>query len=166
MDISRVGQRMSAENFKKNNKVIFETGIKALLVDDNDTRIDVIDLNQNEEIDHGWTNSGFLNPILHPNNKTLVIQEPVLAESFNKIKDFAVANETEVITKNELENLQVADVSMSFDVYDMVLNKVFIKNERPLSDVAKEAAPFTPDAQWALDVKNDSFIVYEPKKKE
>jgi hypothetical protein len=153
----------NSDAFKKDNKNFFETKIKPYQSYKDGATRNVIDLNQNDKVDAISFNSP--GTILDPIIKTDRINEPTLSESYKKIKDFARAQEKEVITQDDLA-LHVKDLSVEVTYDSPVQEREIGVNLRSLSEVIKDASPFTPNAQWALDVKNDTFMVFEPKKEE
>jgi hypothetical protein len=155
MDISTSIPKISAENFRRDNKVVFETPIKKM--DGLEGKSDyVLDMNQNDQIDVTWE-FGY--------NRMQKVDEPVLAESYEKIKDFGTSKETEIITQEQLKDLHIKDLSFVWGMLFCTCPETSISsNLRPVADMLKNNPSITPDAQWALDIKNDKFIVFEPKK--
>jgi len=153
---------MSSNNFRANNKILFEAKVGAELRVGRypDHEPDVIDLNGNNAVDYKEKHSLFGTKTNH------IYEEPTLENSFVKIKNFAKANEIEIVTQNEIKDVNIKTVT---DVnghskygYPIRLKKKS-NNTRSISELIKKETPYNPDAKWAFDTKNNSFIIYEPK---
>lgn len=155
MEISANIPKISAENFRKNNNVLFETSIKRMDGLEGKSEY-VIDMNRNDEVDVTWE-FGY--------ERMQKVDEPVIAESYEKIKDFASSKEMEIITREQLKDLHVKDLSLVWGMLFCTCPETSISsNLRPVADMLKGNTSYSPDAQWALDIKNDKFIVFEPNR--
>ncbi len=153
MEISANIPKISAENFRKSNNVLFETSIKRMDGLEGKSEY-VIDMNRNDEVDVTWE-FGY--------ERMQKVDEPVIAESYEKIKDLAASKEMEIITQEQLTDLHIKDFSLVWGALFSACPETSISgNVRPVADLLKGNSSFTPDTKWALDIKNDKFIVFQP----
>lgn len=148
--------KISSNNFRANNKILFEAKIR-----DNIGCVDgdFVDLNNNGDADYEVKKAGLFGGKLKFN-----FTEPFLVEPYSKIENFAKANETEIITQDNIKNVNIKD---RWGIYENREYPLFRKagedNVRSISELVQKESPFTPDAKWAFDTKKQSFIIYEPK---
>ena len=155
--------KISSGDFHANNKVYLEVPIITKQESDYHPSIqDGLDLNHNGVVDSSLEyGSSFWNP----NGWSVHDKEPSLATPYEKIKQFAHANDTEVVTQESMNRiLLVGDYVAKGDrLYTITCKYETLRNKRDLSEVAREEAPLAENPQWAIDTAKKTFIVFEPK---
>ena len=156
---------INAESFRSNNRILFSTKIVHDHMnwkspkgtrETHTNEGDYIDLNKNDAIDRkqfagevGWFNYQYCGKML----------EPSLAVPLSTLKSAAQERNTEIITQDDAN-----DFGVTYQAFDTERrgDREFVYDRKNLGDFARELAPLDQDAKWAIDLKNDEFIIFKP----
>lgn len=93
---------------------------------------------------------------------TLKITEPSFINSLSQIKEFANRYGAEVVTKEDVGDLQIENTALKgawkSPNYDIVH-----ESKRSISTLLGELEPFEKGTDWAIDVTSGEFLIYRPK---
>ncbi len=156
--------KTTASAFQNANKIHFRAPIRHTVgmpveLSGEDVKLfkdlDVIDLNRNGKPDLDVRESF--------NRLKIDMTEPVLFTSYESIERLAEQSETEIVRSEDVRAVKIGQPG--YDLAKFVWSgshKSHVRKERTLDTLVDELGAFPADAQWAIDVANDQFMVYSP----
>jgi hypothetical protein len=154
MDVSKSGfTPITSAEFREKNRIFFECPLTKSVDAQDANWADHVDLNSNGQVD--FKDSMLLN--LGCRTYT----EPFMLPHTDQMKKFSEVNNTEVLTKNEIGEQKCWNLSYKWNTMTG-MSKYDSEGEIPLTDLARKEAPFSPNAQWAIDTTNMHLLVFEP----
>ncbi|MCE1246114.1 MAG: hypothetical protein LWY06_05675 [Firmicutes bacterium] len=152
--------KISSEDFRANNRIFKEAKIVREYI--NELPTDTIDLNNNGVGDYTTKYKGFLGT--HTSYETECVEPQFIQAPYDKIREFAKAHETEVITQDSIGDFGLSRLKYGGSMlYKITVDSCDLVGVTSLKELTKQEAPFTPDAKWAIDTKKRTVIFYEPK---
>jgi len=166
-------QPIKSSDFRSNNQVLFQAKILqnqqfSYSIDRGalgysqvkSGSCDVIDINQDNRAEFTF---GGIPKVWGGVKETF--NEPVLTQSFEEVETYGNRYNTEVVTQDDinLKNLQIEDTTL-YGKSDKIENKIVGENQRSIETLVDKLEPFEPNAKWAIDIVNQEFLIYKPKK--
>ena len=115
---------------------------------------DVIDLDHSGRAEYHHEPAGFL-------RTNMVYDEPVIVGGMKRLRAFASEQGTEVLTAQEAPQVKVAEVGVSIGGTIFQEDEILQRHTRPLDSLVVELYPRDRDAQWAVDLTQNEFLIWK-----